>query len=138
MEKQLEQLQQELSEDIKISLINLQQQIAQNPITYQKWVNYFSQVKFQLKLAENQKSVVLKNRLDFLTGRGDEPCITVYEKSEFKIVLAADPELQKADSKVFVLNLKLEFIREALEAIKQRGFALKNILDCNKFEQGDF
>lgn len=136
MEKTLDQLQQELSEDIKITLINLQSQMAQNPYLYSKWLNYYTQIKFQIKLAENQKSQVIKKRLDDLTGRGDEPCMEVYEKSELKIVMAADSEIQKADSKLYVLLLKADFIKEALESIKQRGFALKNILDSNKFEQG--
>lgn len=136
MEKQLDQLQLELQNDIKINLIGLQTQMAENPYLYQKWLNYHTQVKFLIKQAENQKNDTLKNRLDFYTGRGDEPCMTMYERSELKIVLAADAYLQKADSKLYVLNLKLDFIGEALEAIKQRGFALKNILDTNKYENG--
>lgn len=137
MEKQLEQLQQELTDDIKISLIGLQAQIANNPYLYQKWVNYYTNVKMLVKVAENEKSRILKARLDYYTGR-EGICMESYEKSELKIVLAADTDLQKADSKLYVLNLKLDFIREALEAIKQRGFALKNIIDQNKFENGDF
>lgn len=137
MEKNLEQLQQELAEDIKINLIGLQQQIANNPYLYSKWLNYFQNVKFLMKQAENEKSRTLKARLDYYTGR-EGICMESYEKSELKIVLAADTELQKADQKLYVLSLKLDFIREALEAIKQRGFALKNILDRDKFEQGEF
>lgn len=137
MEKTLEQLQQELAEDIKINLIGLQQQIANNPYLYSKWLNYFQNVKFLMKQAENEKSRTLKSRLDYYTGR-EGICMESYEKSELKIVLAADTELQKADQKLYVLSLKLDFIREALEAIKQRGFALKNILDRDKFEQGEF
>lgn len=136
MEKNLEQLQQELAEDIKINLIGLQQQIANNPYLYSKWLNYFQNVKFLMKQAENEKSRTLKSRLDYYTGR-EGICMESYEKSELKIVLAADTELQKADQKLYVLSLKLDFIREALEAIKQRGFALKNILDRDKFEQGE-
>ncbi len=136
MEKTLEQLQQELAEDIKINLIGLQQQIANNPYLYSKWLNYFQNVKFLMKQAENEKSRTLKSRLDYYTGR-EGICMESYEKSELKIVLAADTELQKADQKLYVLSLKLDFIREALEAIKQRGFALKNILDRDKFEQGE-
>lgn len=137
MEKTLEQLQQELADDIKINLIGLQQQIANNPYLYSKWLNYFQNVKFLMKQAENEKSRTLKSRLDYYTGR-EGICMESYEKSELKIVLAADTELQKADQKLYVLSLKLDFIREALEAIKQRGFALKNILDRDKFEQGEF
>lgn len=137
MEKTLEQLQQELADDIKINLIGLQQQIANNPYLYSKWLNYFQNLKFLMKQAENEKSRTLKSRLDYYTGR-EGICMESYEKSELKIVLAADTELQKADQKLYVLSLKLDFIREALEAIKQRGFALKNILDRDKFEQGEF
>lgn len=136
MLKQLEELQKELEEDIKINLVGLSAQIANNPYLYTKWLNYYSQVKFQIKAQENKKSKVLKERLDFYTGRADEPCMTMYERSELKIVLAADEELQKQDAQLYVLDLKMDFIKEALESIKQRGFALKNILDQSKFEAG--
>ena len=90
-----------------------------------------------LKLAENGKARILKDRLYYYTGRSeDDVCLTIYEKSELKVVLAADSELQKADAKLYIITLKVDFIREALEAIKQRGFALKNCLDNFKFEQG--
>lgn len=138
MQKTLDEMQKELNEDIKISLIGLSTQIANNPYLYQKWLNYYNQAKIQLKSLENKKSKVLKERLDFYTGRADEPCLTMYEKSELKIVIAADDELQKADSQLFVLNLKLDFIKEALEAIKQRSFAMKHILDNLKFENGEY
>ncbi|ASZ76446.1 single-stranded DNA-binding protein [Proteus phage PM2] len=132
----LEELQTMLSEDLKIDSLKLQYEAANNPSLYAKWLKIYSDIKKGIISYEANKKRLLKQRLDHYTGRGDEVCMDLYEKSELKTVIAADPEILKTQTSVEYRNLLLDFASKALDAIKARGFSIKHILECRQFEAG--
>jgi hypothetical protein len=60
-----------------------------------------------------------------------------YEKSEMKTVLSADKEVLRIDTSLQYWGILLEFCRDAMDAVKSRGFSIKHIIEMRKFEAGD-
>lgn len=137
MSFKLQDLQEELATDVAINRTQLEQECYNNPIIYSKWLTKYSSIKKEIISVENQKKAVLKNRLDFYTGRLDnEICMDRYERSEMKTVMSADEAVLALDTKIQYLSLLMEFCSSAIDCIKSRGFTLKNIIDLRKFEAG--
>lgn len=132
----LEKLQEEYNSDIKIDGSSLQTETANNPVLYSKWLKTYSDIKQEILKLELKKTKALKERLDFYTGRGEEACLTVYERSEMKTVLAADNDILKIEAAIAINNNLLDFVSKALDNIKSRGYAIKNMIDLRKFEAG--
>ncbi|QQK88245.1 single stranded DNA-binding protein [Providencia phage PSTRCR_127] len=132
----LEELQEKLQNDLKIDLTKLQYEASNNPVLYGNWIKIYSDIKKNLLVYENSKKKALKARLDHYTGRGEEVCMDVYEKSEMKTVLSADSEVIKAETTYQYWLLLLDVATRALEAIKSRGFSIKHALECRQFEAG--
>ncbi|HHB0793439.1 TPA: recombination mediator protein UvsY [Vibrio cholerae] len=132
----LEELQEKLQNDLKIDLTKLQYEASNNPVLYGNWIKIYSDIKKNLLVYENSKKKALKSRLDHYTGRGEEVCMDVYEKSEMKTVLSADSEVIKAETTYQYWLLLLDVATRALEAIKSRGFSIKHALECRQFEAG--
>lgn len=132
----LEDFQKQLDEDVKIDGTKLQYEASNNPVVYARWLRIYSDVKKQLLVLDHQKKKSLKDRLDYYTGRGDEVCMTVYEKSELKVVLAADKNLATIDSQIAYYQILLDFASKALDIIKARGFSIKNMVEIRSLESG--
>lgn len=133
----LEKLQNEYDSDIKIDGSKLQFEASNNPVLYSKWLRKYSSIKQEILKLELNKRKILKERLDFYTGRSNEACLYVYEKSEMKTVILADEEILKIDAKIQIYEIMLDYISKAVDNIKSRGYAIKNMIDIRKFENGD-
>lgn len=132
----LETLQDELTEDLKIDHTKLQYEASQVPTLYGKWSRYHSTIRKEMLKVENAKKTVIKNTLDYHTGRGDEACMDVYEKSEMKVVIAANKDVLKVETSLQYWGILLEFCSKAIDAVKAKGFAIKHVIDLRAFEAG--
>lgn len=132
----LEDLQEELKADLPIDSTKLEHESASNPILYGKWLNKYSTIKKEILSLENTKKKSLKERLDYYTGRGEDVCMDVYEKSEMKTVLSADQNILRADTKLQYYGILLDYCSNAMDVVKSRGFAIKNSIEMRKFEAG--
>lgn len=132
----LEDLQTELENDLKIDHTKLQYEAAQVPTLYGKWSRYHSSIRKEMLRVENSRKTTIKNALDYHTGRSDEVSMVQYEKSEMKLVLAADKNVLKVETSLQYWGILLEFCTKALDAVKSKGFAIKHIIDLRAFEAG--
>lgn len=132
----LDDLKKELEQDLPIKLTDMQHEAATNPVIYGKWLRYLSELKMQHKKASNDKVKATRDRFNFYTGRGDDICLDQYDKSELRIILPADDEVLKADSKMAILEIMIDLCKGALDAIKNRGFAIKAIIEQRQLESG--
>ncbi|AVR55373.1 recombination, repair and ssDNA binding protein [Enterobacter phage vB_Ent31] len=135
----LEELQEELKQDLIIDSTKLQYESANNPVLYGKWLTKLSAIRKEMLRIEASKKSALKQKLDYYTGRGDgdEFSMDRYEKSEMKTVLSADKEVLRIDTSLQYWGILLEFCRDAMDAIKSRGFSIKHIIEMRKFEAGE-
>ncbi|MGL4523047.1 MAG: recombination mediator protein UvsY [Bacilli bacterium] len=132
----LTELKDELTKDLPINLTDLQYEAANNPVLHGKWLRYLVELKVQQKKLSNDKVKALKARLDYYTGRGDEICLDQYDKTELRSVIPADTDVMKADTAMAVIEIMIEFCKGALDGVKNRGFAIKHIIDQRVLESG--
>lgn len=132
----LETLQDELTEDLKIDHTKLQYEASQVPTLYGKWSRYHSTIRKEMLKVENMKKTALKSTLDYYTGRGEEACMDQYEKSEMKVVIAANADVIKVETSLQYWGILLEFCSKAIDAVKAKGFAIKHVIDLRAFEAG--
>ena len=132
----LSELQNKLDIEVKIDSTKLQYEASNNPVVYSGWLRAYSDIKKNIIALEHKKKLALKQRLDYYTGRGNEICPDLYEKSEMKTVLSADESVANIELKIQMYNVMLDFCSKALEIIKARGFAIKNMIDIRSLEAG--
>lgn len=132
----LDELKVQLDTDLPIKLTDLQWEAANNPVLYGKWLRFLADYRMQHKRLSNQKTKALRDRLDYYTGRGDDICIDQYDKTELRTVLPADDKVMRADTEMEVLSIMIEFCKGALDAIKNRGFAIKHVIEQRQLEAG--
>lgn len=132
----LETLKEELDNDLKIDHTKLQLEAANNPILYSKWAYKMSEYRRTIIITEAERKNIHKNKLDYYTGRSDIPSMDIYDKSEMKVVLSADEQLNKIDTKIALLGILMDFCSKATDAVKSRGFSIKHIIELRQFEAG--
>lgn len=132
----LEELKKELETDLPINLTDLQWEAANNPVLYGKWLRYMSVYQIQSKKYMNEKVKAQRKTLDFYTGRGDDISVDHYDKTELRTIIPSEKEVMEADTKMEVSEIMVGFCKEALNAIKQRGFSIKAIIEQRQLEAG--
>lgn len=133
----LNELKQELDKDLPINQVELQYEAANNPVLYGKWLRYLSDLKMQHKRLSNQKVKAVKDRLMYYTGRHDtDICIDQFDKTELRSVIPADETVMKADTEMAIIEIMIKFCEGSLDAIKNRGFAIKHIVEIRMLESG--
>lgn len=133
----LSDLEEELKRDLVLDRTKLIFEAANNPVIYGKWIAKYSNIKKEILALNAQRKKAHKDKLDYYTGRSDDVCMDRYERSELKVVLSADETILHIETKIELLTISLEFCSNAIEAIKNRGFAIKNVIDLRKFESGE-
>ncbi len=132
----LNELRDQLDADMKIDATKLQWEALNNPVVYSKWLRIYSEAKREIVALEAKKKKALKDRLDFYTNRSDEWCRTEYEKSELKVVMAADEILIKLDTKISYYSLIVDYASRAMDIIKGRGYAINQAIKLRELESG--
>ncbi|ASD52099.1 recombination, repair and ssDNA binding protein [Pseudomonas phage PspYZU05] len=133
----LQELQDELQKDLQIDPTKLEYESSQNPVLYGKWLVKYSSLKKEVIRIDNDRKTSAKERLDFYTGRSEgQVCFDRYERSEMKTVVSADETILKLDTKLQYMAIMLEFCSTGMDAIKQRGFAIKHMIEMRQFEAG--
>ncbi|EAS4213714.1 single-stranded DNA-binding protein, partial [Salmonella enterica] len=86
---------------------------------------------------EAKKKKALKDRLDFYTNRKDDAWNPIeYEKSEMKVVMAADEIIIKLDTKISYYSLIVDLAARAMDIIKGRGYAINQAIKIRELESG--
>lgn len=132
----LEDLQAELKKDLVLDMTQLQTEAAENINLYCKWSTKYSNIRKSILSLDAQRKKRTKTKLDYYSGRGDEVSMDRYERSEMKTVLSGDADILTVETKIQYFTIMLEFCGNAMDAIKSRGFAIKNIIDLRQFEAG--
>lgn len=125
-----------LDADVKIDSTKLQYEASNNPTIYAKWLRIYSEAKREIVGLEAKRKKAMKNRLDFYTNRSDNWCNVEYDKSELKVVMASDDDILPLDTKIAYYQMILDFASKALDIIKSRGFAIKNMIELRSLEAG--
>ncbi|EBB3001813.1 single-stranded DNA-binding protein [Salmonella enterica] len=133
----LNDLKEQLDSDVKIDATKLQWEALNNPVVYSKWLRIYSEAKREIVALEAKKKKALKDRLDFYTNRKDDAWNPIeYEKSEMKVVMAADEIIIKLDTKISYYSLIVDLAARAMDIIKGRGYAINQAIKIRELESG--
>ena len=133
----LDDLKDELEKDLPISLTKMQSEAAENAVLYGKWSRYNADLKRELIKLQNGRKTELKKALLYYTGRGDDVCMDVWDKTELRTIIPAHKDVLTANASVELTEAKIDLTRYAQESIKQRGFTIRAIIDLRKLEAGE-
>lgn len=132
----LDELKAELEKDLPIKLTEIQSESANNPVLYGKYNRLLADYsKLNIKLSNAHKTI-MRDRMMYYTGRGDDVCLDVFSPTELKTIMAGDDATIKSLIELQANELKMNFCRDAMDAIKQRGYSIRTIVDCRKLEAG--
>lgn len=132
----LDDLKDQLDADVKIDPTKLQHEAANNPLVYSKWLRIYGDAKREIIALEAKKKKALKERLDYYTNRSDNWCSVEYEKSEMKVVMAADAIILQSETKIAYYTLIMDFASKAMDIIKGRGYAINQMIKIRELESG--
>lgn len=133
----LNDLKDQLDSDVKIDATKLQWEALNNPVVYSKWLRIYSEAKREIVALEAKKKKALKDRLDFYTNRKDDAWNPIeYEKSEMKVVMAADEIIIKLDTKISYYSLIVDLAARAMDIIKGKGYAINQAIKIRELESG--
>ncbi|EBU8555327.1 single-stranded DNA-binding protein [Salmonella enterica subsp. enterica serovar Telelkebir] len=132
----LDDLKDQLDADVKIDPTKLQHEAANNPLVYSKWLRIYGDAKREIIALEAKKKKALKERLDYYTNRSDNWCSVEYEKSEMKVVMAADSIILQSETKIAYYTLIMDFASKAMDIIKGRGYAINQMIKIRELESG--
>lgn len=132
----LEQLQQEAKQDIHIDITKMELVASENAKLYVKWATYLSEFKKEAISLTKQLIKAQNDAMLHYTGRGDDVCLDVFDKTELRAILPNWPDTMKAKTTLMLVETKMDFIKDTMDAIKARGFNIRAIVDLRKFESG--
>lgn len=112
-----------------------------------KYFRYMNSIQLQLNKAMSNRDVLLKLKTDWLKGFLDKETMDKYGwKPMRRTVLNTEiPSILNSDEDIIDLTLKIQEMQQAIKylesiikMINNRGYAIRNILDYEKFINGGY
>jgi|TARA_B100001964_G_scaffold231502_1_gene286198 hypothetical protein len=138
----LEELQELADKDIKLNDTELDLESLKTPAIHNKYCKFHNKFNTLLKQAEDQLSVLRKEKWEYFTGKADP---SVYQAKPFNLKILrqdvdkyinADEEIIKASQKVSYLRTTVDYLDRLIRQIANRTFTIKNAIDWRKFTSG--
>lgn len=139
----LDELRDQVREDLKVDRTNLAKSASDNPDLHAKYLNLLLSYKNKYSQAERDLRRIYKERYEYYTGRAtsqeykDEPMHHKIMKQEVQIYLDADEKVQEARKLRDRCKHIVDYLEGVTQAIKGRGFDVKNSIEYNKFLAGE-
>lgn len=141
----LEEIEIEWGKDININRDDMVNEIYKTPKLHHKYWKIYSRERKQLKLLENELSIIKYDKKEFLTygiSREDKdkgwkmPPKGRLLKSEAESYLDADKEIQEKELLITEQKIKIDYLSNIIDSIKYRNNALGLMLDWLKWSNG--
>jgi len=139
----LSDLKKEVQQDLEVDSLHLDRAAADNPRLHAKYLNLLLTFKNRYADAERKLRVVQRSRYDYWMGRApthvykEEPKQLKILKTEATTYLDADAKIQEAREERDRLKHIVEYLEGVVQAIKGRGFDIKNMIEYRKFMAGE-
>lgn len=143
--KSLEELTQEFEERIAINDYHLDKSSVENSSFHGRFLTYMTQAKCERLSLTQKMNSLLVDLSDYYMGympkddmddRGWKPFLKKITKSELDKYIRSNKEYQELERQIEIMNITIDFIKDAQDAFKSRGFNIKNIIDWRKFQSG--
>ena len=148
MKLDLDSILKEWDVDCEISEFELDKTSRQTPKLHAKYLQYLSITKLNLKRAENEQHLLLKDKWLYYNGKMDQETIQskgwAYDpfdglkvmKSDMDRYYDSDPEIQKSEEKIAYLKTIIDTLKEILDNLKWRHSTIKNMIEWRRYQAG--
>lgn len=141
----IEKLYEMIGEDLPWNEIDLGKENTRTTDLFVKYIKIWSEEKIILEALQTKHHILVKEKTQYYSGTADPE---VYKEKPFNLKLKTDNVISKyvdSDTDVIQSNYKLEKQKNKVEVLKQvvdqinkRGFAIKASIDYHKFINGSF
>lgn len=133
----LEELKKMIADDLPIQPSDIESSAIDNMKLYSKYLNLLGSMKMDFRKVMNEYNTIKTERYKYYTGRDPENVFEfVLSPTEVKQFIAGDSQLCRAEAKLDLVRIKVEMIEDAIKAVRDRGFTIKNIIELRKLEAG--
>ena len=140
----LEELDAMIEIDLQMDKSELAREQLRTPSLHNKYNKILIDEKYQLNKRQTEYDAMYFERWKIYRGKASpieyqntefDPAEKVLEK-DVSMYLSADPVLKPYKDRLHNQKELVAFLKRTLSEINQRGWAIKNILESNKFDQG--
>lgn len=137
------------AKDCEINTNKLDESSREQPILHAKYLELLSTYKLQLKRAEFQQKVLLKQKWLYYNGKMDQETVSELGwtpdpfdglkilKGELDYYYDSDPEIQRSEEKIQYYKTLIETLTEIISNITWRHQTIKNMIEWKKFSSGN-
>jgi hypothetical protein len=136
-------------EDCQIGQNSLDEDSRQTPALHAKYLEFRSMAKLQLKRAEADQKILLKDKWLYYNGKMDQEQIEErgWEfdpfnglkvlKGEMDYYYEADVDIRKSEDKIQYWKTVIETLEDIVDVLKWRHQTIGNMIRWRMFERGD-
>ncbi len=141
----LEELQAKWLEDCSLDQLKLSQEAARTPKMHAHWYPLLVRELFLLETKETKLQELERDFGLYYNKRLPEPAVIgktgplnviLGSQKEKDLHIETEPVMIRAKQEYTIQKLKVDFIKDILDQIKQRTWLIKNMIDWRKFEEG--
>ena len=137
------------AKDCEINTNKLDESSREQPILHAKYLELLSTYKLQLKRAEFQQKILLKQKWLYYNGKMDQETLQELGwevdpfnglkilKGELDYYYDSDPEIQKSEEKIQYFKTVIDTLTDIINNINWRHQTISNIIKWKQFESGN-
>jgi hypothetical protein len=135
-------------EDSEIEEMNLDESSRETPKLHSKYLELYSLAKLQVKKAEMNQKILLKDKWLYYNGKMDRETLQSKGwdpdplnglkilKGEMDYYYDADPEIQRSEELIQYYKTIVETLSDITDNIKWRHQTIRNMIEWRKFTSG--
>jgi hypothetical protein len=135
--------------DSPIDDTDLSKESKRSATLHQKYLSLYSKSKLQLKKAEMDQKILLKDKWLYYQGKMDQERMEELGwdpdpfdglkimKTDLDKWFESDKDLQASEAKIIYMKTVVETLKEITDSIKWRHMHIKNMIDWKRFEAGN-
>lgn len=134
--------------DSEIDEMNLDEASRQTPSLHAKYLEFHSLTKLQLKKAEMNQKILLKDKWLWYNGKMDHETVLQkgwnpdpfnglkVMKGDMDYYYDSDPEIQRSEELIQYYKTLLDTLKEIIDNIKWRHQTIRNMIEWRRFTSG--
>jgi hypothetical protein len=141
----IQTLKQELEKDLKINDAELDTESLKIPKIHNKYLNILHEEKILLQSLRLKKRIMLREKWEYYTGKVDaetlkkkglEPFNLKVLKQDLDLYIDSDQDILQLDSKLITQQEKVDYLQDAIKAINNMQWHIRDAIAWRKFING--
>ena len=141
----IQTLKQELEKDLKINDAELDRESLKIPKIHNKYLNILHDEKMILQSLRLKKRIMLREKWEYYTGKTDaetlkqkglEPFNLKVLKQDLDLYIDSDQDILQLDSKLITQQENVDYLQDAIKAINNMQWHIRDAIAWRKFING--